>query len=235
MIRPPLLALFIGSVAFGSGALYEWEFDDPTGTVIGNAANSGSRAGSWEPSLTDTFTTGDGFLSVRRTPDGPANAYIPLLKDLPDKVWVLVTLEGWNFGGSSARETLRIGLADQTHEMSPHVFAQIRFERVDANAVAVAAEGFGDLSESTPDLPLFPADQTEPVTFVLEMDRENESFVLHYRAGTGPFLFLGEGRISPTRQPNFLRFGVTGHLGASGEELRIDRIALLDENPLTTD
>lgn len=218
----------------GSSAspLFEWRFEDPVGTPLSQAANSGIAEENWEADFLDTLTDGQGNLLVRRTPDGPANSFVGLRSLLPPVVWVVAEIEGWHFAGSSATETLRLGLAHHPHESHPSVLAQLRLERVAADAVVIAAEGFGDGATATLDFPIFSSIQTEPVTFVLEVNQPQLTFKLHYRVSNGPFLFLGEGSISPDREARFLRFGLTGHFGASGESLSISRIAYLAENPL---
>ncbi|MGE9291003.1 MAG: hypothetical protein ACQKBT_08440, partial [Puniceicoccales bacterium] len=113
----------------------------------------------------------------------------------------------------------------------PHVLAQIRLERSGPNEVSVLAEAFGEGAESMAPLPMFGASQTEPVTLALKIDPEANTFSLYYQVAGGAFLYLGEGKTSPDRDLNYLRFGLSGYFNASDEYFAIDRIAIQTSEP----
>lgn len=231
-----LVLLLVSTVFLRGEVLFEWNFDDPEGTMLADAVNTGTYSGSWDASFNDSMTNGQGQFVIRRTPGEPSNAFleieVPEGESLPEKLWVILEIDRWNFAGRTANETLRLGLAHVTHELRPSVLAQIRFGRVGDNQVAVIGEAFGDGAEDAPELPLFLAENQEPVVFALSIDTSNNEFELYYRQGDGDFLFLGDGETSPDREPRFLRFGLAGHFAASGEYLVVDRIAITDQSPL---
>jgi hypothetical protein len=216
--------------------LYEWNFDDPSGTSLSEATSSGKIDAQWNLDFDDSVTNGDGQLIVRRTPDGVANAYVTIdskaERAIQNEIWMLVEIDGWEFSGKSASETMRLGVAHITDEERPHVLAQINLERTDSNQVSVSAESFGDGSISVPPLPIFGKEQTEPVTFVLHIDKGANKFTLHYRMGDGPYLYLGNGATSPEREIRFLRLGFSGYFNASSEQFAINRIAYLSHDPM---
>jgi len=221
-----------------AATLYEWNFDDPSGTPLSQAASTGEIEAQWHLDFDDTETNGSGQLVVRRSPDGRANAFVTIdsaaESAIKDQIWMLVEIDGWNFSGKSAAETMRLGVAHITDEERPHVLAQLTLERTDANQVSVSAESFGEGSASMPALPIFGKEQSEPVTFVLHINKEADTFTLHYQIGEGPYLYLGNGATSREREIRFLRLGFSGYFNASQERFAINRIAFLNQDPKGT-
>jgi hypothetical protein len=222
------------AVSLHAEVLYEWTFDDPSGTSLSHVSSSGTEATSWSGDFDETQTNGAGQLLVGRSPDGIANAYVAVSKKIAhgeQPLWVLVELGGWEFKGKSASETMRLGLAHLSHETRPHVLAQILLERTDSNTVTVGAESFGEGAKSMVPLPIF-ASEEKAVTLVLKVDPSANQLVLYYRQGVGDFLYLGEGSTSPERTMSFLRLGFSGYFNAADEHLTIDRIAYFDHDPM---
>ncbi|MGE9271279.1 MAG: hypothetical protein ACQKBU_10790 [Verrucomicrobiales bacterium] len=216
-----------------AGTLYEWDFEDPTGTLLSSTVSTGELKGAWDGDFDRSNTNGSGQFLIARTPGGIANAFVRLSSsDLDsEEIWVILEIDGWNLEGKSAKETLRLGIADIAHEERPHVLAQIRLERTGPNEVSVLTEAFGDGAESMAPLPMFGATQNEPVTFALKIEAEKNRHSLYYQVGGGPLLFLGEGKTSPDRELNYLRFGLSGYFNASDELLAINRIVVQTTPP----
>lgn len=230
-----LLFLSLSSL-YATKPLYEWNFEEFNGTELSKAKNTGSVDGKWSDDFSESYSDGNGNYLIGRMPGETSNVFIEIdpitSSSVPGRVWLILEVAGWNFAGETANETLRIGFADKEHDRRPSVAAQIRFGRTDANKVSITGEGFGDKAKRTEEVTAFVANQSEPVTFVLEVDKQKERFELHYRLGDGPYIFLGEGKMDPERNANFLRFGLSGHFGAEGEFLKIDRIAVTELNPI---
>jgi len=220
----------------GADVLYEWNFDDPSGTSLSEAASSGKIEAQWNLDFDDSVTNGDGQLIVRRTPDGTANAFVTISpkaeRAIGNEIWMQVEIDGWAFSGKSASETMRLGIAHITDEERPHVLAQLTLERTDSNQVSVSAESFGEGATPMSALPIFGREQKEPVTFVLNINKESDTFTLRYQIGEGPYLYLGKGTTSPEREMRFLRLGFTGYFNASTEQFAINRIAYLSHDPM---
>lgn len=235
-----LTSLLISTLAVlapaGADVLYEWNFDDPIGTSLSETISSGEVEAQWNLDFDDSVTNGDGQLVVRRTPDGVANAFVTISPEaeraIKDEIWMQVEIDGWEFSGKSASETMRLGVAHITDEERPHVLAQITLERTGSNQVSISAESFGEGSVSMPALPIFGSELTEPVTLVLHINKESDTFTLHYQMGEGPYLYLGEGTTSPEREIRFLRLGFSGYFNASSERFAINRIAYLSHDPM---
>jgi hypothetical protein len=231
-----LISTFAALAPLSAEVLYEWNFNDSQGTTLSEAASSGQIKAQWSLNFDDTVTNGDGQLIVRRTPEGVANAYVPLTpkasRAVEDEIWMQVEIDGWQFKGKSASETMRVGVAHITDEERPHVLAQITLERTDTNEVSVSAESFGEHSVSMPALPIFGNEQSEAITFVLHINKKSDTFTLHYQVGKGPYLYLGNGSTSPERDIRFLRLGFSGYFNATNEQLSINRIAYLNHDPM---
>jgi len=232
-----LISLITGIVfSLNAETLYEWNFDDNEGTETSAVKNQGILKGTWHDDFEDTATNGDGVLQTTRGTDGVSNVYVPIAwpeeENLPEKLWVVIKINEWNFRGRSENETIRIGLTDSDHESRPRVVAQVRMERTDKNQVSILAEAFGSGSYGMSELPLFSAEQTEPLHLVLQVDFKEHQFELFLEKENVDYHFLGEGSISPERSPRYLRLGLAGNFGASDESFSLDHISLITHNPL---
>jgi hypothetical protein len=223
-------------IPLSAEVLYEWNFNDSEGTSLSEAISSGTIKAQWSLDFDDSIANGDGQLIVRRTPDGVANAYVPLTpkasRAFENEIWLQVEIDEWQFKGKSTSETMRLGLAHIPDEERPHVLAQINLQRTDSNEVSISAESFGELSQSMQALPIFGSAQNEPVTFVLHIDKKSNSYTLYYHIGEGPYLYLGKGKTSPEREARYLRLGFSGYFNATNEKLSINRIAYLNHDPM---
>ncbi|MGE9291002.1 MAG: hypothetical protein ACQKBT_08435, partial [Puniceicoccales bacterium] len=123
MGRPSLLSFWVclGLLLAGFGSadtLYEWKFEDTAGTFLSSTESSGENADAmWDGDFDRSSTNGSGLFMIGRTPGGIANAYAEISsRDLTeDEIWVILELNGWQFQGKSAKETLRLGIADTAH------------------------------------------------------------------------------------------------------------------------
>ncbi len=214
--------------------LYEWNFDDPENTFLSQATSSGQISANWGADFLNTATNGSGQLIVRRAPDGVGNAFIDtdsetLGQSFNNEIWVQLEIDGWNFAGKKRGETLRLGVA-QSATLS---LAQITLRRNDLDQVSVQGESFGRQSVSMPALPMFSSVQNDPVTFIMHINIESGLFALHYKMGEDPYLYLGDGILSPAREMKLLRLSFNGYFNASTEWFAINRIAYLSHDPMT--
>tara|TARA_R100000027_G_scaffold58155_1_gene48005 strand:+ start:22260 stop:22988 length:729 start_codon:yes stop_codon:yes gene_type:complete len=226
------LAAILGSVH--AEVLYEWNFEDSPQTYLSSAESSGSIEAAWDGDFDRSAANGSGQFVVGRTPGGIANTYVavPSSKIDAEEIWAILELSEWNLVGKSASETIRFGVADIADDERPHVLAQINLSRTGPNEVSVFGESFGKSSESMEPLPMFGANQKEPVMLALQILPEENTFSLYYKAGSGPFLFLGKGKTSPEREINYLRLGLSGYFNASDEIFAIERIAFQTHSPV---
>ncbi|GHB90558.1 hypothetical protein [Cerasicoccus arenae] len=229
--------ILLAAITSASGSkvepLYEWQFSDPSGTPL--SKSQGLKNAEWSADFSDSFADGEGHYRLNRRPGNVSNAFVeiePITAHGLDHVWLIVEIAGWHFTGSKATETMRVGFVDKAHERRPFVTAQINLQRTAEDQVVVTGEGFGKGAEDSASMPAFTSTQSEPVTFVLELDKGKDRFKLHYRLADGPFIPLGSGEISPDRNGNYLRLGFSGRFDGSGEEFLIDRISVTDKNPI---
>lgn len=227
--------MFAAAVGSRAEVLEQWTFADPAGTPLTATENSGAGGAEWTVDFLDTATDGEGALVTRRDTMGPANSYAPIQTissfSAPAKVWLVIEVPGWNFAGETVNECVRLGFTDNTHEERPNVVAQIRIERVGEDIVVLAGDAFGPGAAPIEDQAIFRALQEEPVTFILELDKEVNQFVLHYRIGDGELVQFGEGRTSRERDARFLRIGLAGNFAARGEFFSIGPYTLTAADP----
>ena len=230
-----LIAAGLLNAPVAAEILYDWSFDDAAGTSLTDAAQSGFRDGTWDEAFDRSFTQGDGTFRIRRPVGGPANAFVALDPPLTGKAWLVVESSGWQLRGRVANEVLRIGFVERKHDERPQVTAQIRIERSDENEVSIGGDAFVTANGATliDDQALLTATQRDPVTLVLEVDLDENTYAIHYKVGAAPFVELGTGSIDPNRGARYLRWGAAGGFSSTaGEHFDIQRLYVTTTDPM---
>lgn len=223
-----LCALIVPAFAQDAASL-RWTFDGPKAPLT-------QLSPAWASDLDQTSTTGRGVLRIRRGLDTPPNAFIALPAEMADRpLWLLVRLSEWSLNGKS-NEVIRLGFSSNDDAKSPSVVAQLKLERQEA-VFQVSAESFPNTltgSTTTPQ-PAGKSIAGGKLAVLLQLDPQTDT----YRASIKTVQMktwqpLGEGRISKTRVPRFLRLGLSGPFNTnSSEKVDIDEIVVSTSDPTT--
>ncbi|MGB7347949.1 MAG: carcinine hydrolase/isopenicillin-N N-acyltransferase family protein [Pirellulaceae bacterium] len=220
----------------------DFRFDGPDGTKLADAKNSaGSEV--FDGGLADCKIKAGKF-RIRRDEDQSVNRFVDVTPNVrvssddqgspkTHRGWIVMEVAGWNLSGDEKGEAVRIGFASQSAKDIHTVGLEIR--RVDTDNVSVSGVGFGDGSTNVKARETWPAKQTEPVVFAIELDKvdgnngESDSggaYRLYVRRrGQTKFQPLGEaGKVRRLRNGNHLALHVEGNFGGKDEFFDIDRI-----------
>ncbi|QDT13761.1 hypothetical protein [Planctomycetes bacterium K23_9] len=220
----------------------DFRFDEPDGTKLADVANLAGKE-VFDGGLSDCRVKAGSF-RVRRNEYQSVNRFVdvtPNVRVSPDshgfpktqRGWIVIEIAGWNLLGDQTGETVRVGFASQSDNDIHTVGLEIR--RTKANKVAIRGVGFGDGATDVNLRVLWPAKQTQPIAFALELDKvagnsgEGDSggrYRLYVRpSGQSNFKPLGEvGKVRRLRNGNQLALHVEGYFGGEAEFLDIDRI-----------
>ncbi len=233
----PLLTLLLATampVATAGTVLADWNFSETAGTGMNNTLNSGAGVGgpggTWNVAITSVHTSGAGTLVVGndgKGGSGTRSGYADLGPDFAQltsgTVSLFARLSDWS-SVPGAGQSLSLGLI----EGNDFLTAGVRFH---AGADGFALEGLVD--DSGNGGALGGAGQFAsfvPLTIRMQLDLDLQRYALADDTGAG-FMSLGSAAIdSFTGGVNSLRFGSAGDF--SGNALHIDRIWLVQEDPL---
>lgn len=232
------------------GVRNEFRFQEPNGTGLAGTVDSRGKA-VWTGGLSGS-TVQNGRFRIRRSSDEIGARYFsldPVVRtgrpdsdDEPRRVsraWLVMEVAGWNLRGDDVNEAVRIGFSSRLRDENQETLstAALRIARTTADRVSISGVGFGQDGTDIEPVPLFPAVQSQPVTFVLELDKgtgDGGVYRLFYRIGeSGAFHQAGDvGRVHRLRHGNFAQLWTQGTLGDAGEYFDISRITYTTSDPL---
>lgn len=220
----------------------DFRFEDKNGTRLTSTLDT-AGASSWDGGMTDC-TVWNGSFRIRRNDVNPVTRYLELTPRIRttfndardpkvDRAWLVIEVAGWNFQGATPNEVVRLGFTSQP-DKDIHTVG-LAIERTDRDAVSVSGVAFGEGGSPINSSLKWPAVQSEPVTFALELDKargnpdEGETggmYRIFYRkAGDKEFTPIGEaGTVRRLRNGNAMHFRTSGFFGFDNEYFDIDRI-----------
>ncbi|MFM7207046.1 MAG: succinylglutamate desuccinylase/aspartoacylase family protein [Planctomycetaceae bacterium] len=243
-----------------NGVIDEFTFDEPAGTRLTAAGNSFPNGGVWNVSPFDT-RVGDGVLRIQRTQSGTSTTSTGVLgagevrvrrageadnlaSDIGEGFATLV-VDGWHFRSSQIGETISFGFRNSvsgTVEDTAHLVLR----RTGLDEVSIQGLGFGTGSGTTPLQARFPAVQSSPVQFVLQLNKQRnlDGSPLVSGSATGGFFRLfsqplgqeyveiGSGAaVRQDRNGNHLTMRISGSVGANGGFFDVERVAFSSTLP----
>lgn len=250
--RPPAIAAKVRDDAVRDDAVrVDFLFDEADGTPLDDVADGAGNHVFDGGHLASVVQ--NGCLRIRGGFAETVNRYADIAPDVGaggnsggdnarvPRGWIVLRAAGWRLEGGEPNERLRFGFAsrpDSAYQTAAFVVARHGPDRV-----ALGGEAFGKGGENVEPTALLPARQTEPVTFVIELDKiarnSNEGdaggvYRLFYRVGDrGPFKQAKTaGRVRRLRNGAALHLGVSGEFGDDGEYFDIDRLYYTTANPL---
>lgn len=237
----------IASVAIGAAAVAaftlqasaaphaHWDFNDAAGTMSSNTANTGTVAGTWGSDLAGSATTGDGLYRIQRNGGNRTVQWLPGTAIDTGSVYLTVQLDSqlWEHAASTdSGETLRF---DILHDTSTET-AGVALDRLRTpGALTLRGRGETDITETV--LATYatgdPVVIEDPMTIVLAMDNDADTYEVFYRFNDDAFASAGAGTIAADEGASGLQMEVSWYLGSTPEEyVDVDWISFGTENPV---
>ena len=235
-----------------SGIVADFRFDDADGTRLADTANAAGEA-KWDGGLTDCSVL-DGRFRIRRNSTKAVNRYVDIEPDVRvgadtdgksgnTRGWIVLEVSGWNLQGKTPNELIRFGFTSQPAKSLQT--AAFVIARADSEKLALSGQAFGEGSGPVESEVTLPAEQSQPVTFIIELDKAANNqgkgdsggvYRLYYRVGAdGPFQRIGgDGQVRRLRNGNYLHLRVEGYFGARREFFDIDRLYFTTRNPISS-
>ncbi|MCA9235932.1 MAG: PEP-CTERM sorting domain-containing protein [Planctomycetales bacterium] len=223
----------------------DFQFNDPNGTLLNDAINSGTNGDDWDvdgADLTESSVQGGAF-HITKANDGFATNYLDIGNITSGQAWLVAEFSGWN---------LATGTTD-TKDFNPAELEELRFDFLDNDPGAqgnstITAEttisrtssggmevkGRAALSGTTgTDISPTPLaiSQSNPFVLVMKLDKDANTYEILTNDNNQGFTSRGIGSTDPGRDGNSIRFAVNNNFGGAGEFFDIDRLYLTDVDP----
>ena len=241
--KPDVIQLF--ETAKSAPTAINFSFEGSDGTRLTDASNLAGEA-KWSASIRDSSVQNGKFL-IRRNRLTPVTAYtqlepyvMPGKTKAVDEGFLVVKIGGWNLLGETLGEEVRLGFTSRLK--STFHTATFSLVRTDTSEVTLRGIAFGSGSTDIEQQVKFPAKQTKPITFVIELDKvegnpdEGDSggrYRVHYRVkGDETFTQLGDGGlVRRRRNGKYIQLRCAGRFAAKGEHFEIDQIYYTTSSP----
>lgn len=229
------LAMLGLSTATHAAILEQFTFDDPSGTLLADAANTANPGNNWSEDATDmapSAVTATGAYNVVKANDNFGTNFLQTDNFSSGTVWWVMEVAGWNMLDFNflENEEIRLNFLDNdTGTSGSTVTAALEIERDIAGGLILFGDALGSGTGIAPvSLPL---SMTGASTFVLELDKTANTYSIYYDLGAG-FIDLGTGDVDPGRDGNSLRFVANNNFGSDGEFFAIDTFTITTTNPI---
>ena len=223
-----------------------FEFNDPTGTLLANAANTGNGGiGVWieDPGMLPSDIRGGAYNIVKSSLILESN-YFQITNITSDTYYLVARMSGWSFQNfdTNEREEIRLAfLNDDDANFGSTITAQMSIRRNLAGGIELFGDALGAGSANIPVAAPLAENQTQPFTAVLELNKTSNAFKVYYKDGNNSTQVLGLGAVAPTRDGNSVRMAANNSFGDGSldypiefvEVFSVDRIAVADTNPFT--
>jgi poly(3-hydroxybutyrate) depolymerase len=195
--------------------LHDWQFADPAGTTLSAAHNRARAFVRWDGNLTDSTTTGDGLLRIRRSGEPTSRRFDINPPPATDALFLVVEIDRWNLVATAdSLPEISFDLINApSAERSAQVTAGIRLaldaeSRVTLQAVAggLAAPG----GQSSKIVPMFPAAMGRKLQLVVAYSYTRNQYAVFLRADSGKWFEFFRGSTSGIRSAQSVRLRVGG-------------------------
>lgn len=236
-----LVWLFTAGSA-SAAVLEDFQFNDPNGTLLANALNSGTGTGNiWNEDPNDSINSAvlDGKYRIQKNNNELTTHFLDINNITSGKAWVVTEISGWNFSSlvgpgefdSAELEDFRMSFLnnDTGNQGGSTITGQSTIQRNSSGGIELV----GRLTTGAPEFGPLPLtlNRNTPFTMVLEIDEDSENYSIYYKDNAGPFTLLGTAPHVSGRDGNSLRWVVNNNFGGTGEFFDVDRIYLTDTNP----
>lgn len=216
-----LLTSFLAPASSYATLIVNFDFDETSGTPLVGGVASSVGGYTWTATaahsllLTGIVTDGSGNLSVSYSNQNVSDAAITLaaadqiLAAQNSHVQLELEVAPWSFSAHSGRnEQLRFGIGNSS---PTNVFADVLLTRVGPGQVTVQARALGTGAVEGAEVTLpFGDVSSDPVTFVLDINKLVNQYSLSYKVGSGPLTPVTDNTglsLDSGRNGNFLRLG----------------------------
>lgn len=215
-----LLMGLITSISSHASTIASFDFDEAAGTPLVGGVTSSAGGYTWSAAsgdlaaLSTIVTDGSGNLNVvynsttLRNPSITLAAEDQITATQNSVVRLDLEVAPWSFSAYSGRsEELRFGFGNSS---ATNVFAIVHLTRVGSDQVAVQALALGTGATEGTQTVLFGDFSSDPITFVLQVDKIAHKYGLSYRVGSGPLIPVPGNTdldLSSDRNGNYLRLG----------------------------
>lgn len=218
----------------------DFRFDEPAGTGLAATMNMAQPGLTWSGNWDDTVTTGNGALRLRRAGTNNNRRFDVQPPENAEILSLVVTFSGWRFGNAGAtfgEPALRVNFMNGTAAAQPsEITAGFRFAHVAGQGVTLEAQSGGTNSTDSAAELLWPSVMDESVTIVTRYHRTQNTYVVYYQVGDGPYVEFFRGQTSVVRDSISVRMAAAGDFkggtnSATMNYLDIDRIYVARELP----
>ncbi|MEM8947073.1 MAG: hypothetical protein AAGD11_18005 [Planctomycetota bacterium] len=233
------------SGASSAAILEDFTFDDPNGTVLGAAANTGTNAGNlWVEDVTDMSNSSvlNGSYRIQKDNDNFGTNYLQIDNIASGQAWLVAEIAGWSFSSiagpgefdTGELEEFRFGFINSdTGTSGSDNTAQVELQRTSSGGIElVGNQSSPNGGSSIVGSAALNTVQNDPFTIVLELNKDTEQYSVFYKDGSNPFQQLGTANVDPVRDGNSVRMVVNNNFSGTGEFFDLDRFYLTDESPL---
>ncbi|MEQ8849982.1 hypothetical protein [Botrimarina sp.] len=213
----------------------DFQFEDPSGTVLTAAANSAGTGHLWDEDTDtiDVVTNGSGQLnaSLKANNDFGTNYVDNDVLTAASAYRVLGVMElTWDFQSTldpSENEEIRISLIE-SDPRSTFIVAEWEIQREDDDTLTILGNGVGDGSSDIDPVLLNGGSLSQSVPFIAVVDANmtTDEYFLHFSAdGGASFTTLGPASLDPARNTiESLRMTLNNDF--SGDNVLIERVYL---------
>ncbi len=229
----------------------DFPFNDAAGTVITAAANTANATNFWlsQNSAINAGVQSGSFRIQKGGEATPVTGQVGNTLDIANvnsgKAWLVVDLAGWSYTStaSSPSERVRFGFLDNDPPSagSSTITAEATLDR-GGGALQLNGGALGLGSTNVAGSYNLPLVQTNPFRIALELDKDANTYAVHYKDGSAAWATLGSGVLgdlnssgSPAgtlRSGKSIRFAFTGTYSEAGEFVDVDRIFVTTTNPI---
>lgn len=240
------------AISVRAAILEDFLFDDPDGTVITSTVNSANSGNNWLSQNTNiTAGVENGSFRLQKGGESPTPVTGQVINVLnianitSGRAWLVAELAGWSYTATASSPSERVRFAfvdnDPPATNSSTITAEANIDRA-GGALQLNASALGVGAGSIAGTYSLPLVQTEPFKIAVEINKNLNTYSVHYKDGNDPWGTLGTAVLGdvaasgmPTgilRRGNGLRFAFTGTFNDTGEFVDVDRIYLTNLNPV---
>ena len=223
--------------------IQDFQFSE-SGAITGavNSASPGNNFLAQSTSAEYSMNGAGAFHIVKGTPTGQVGNTFDIANVTSGKVWLVAEISGWLFTEtpSSTSERVRFGFLDNDPPAagSSTIAAQMQIDRLPNNNLTITGDAGG--TNATPTItggPDLSRTRNTPLTLVLGIDADADTYTISYKDGASPFTTLGTGNLGERsmgtlREARSVRFAFTGQFNDTDEFFDVDRIYVTDTNPI---
>jgi len=254
--RAALAALATLTLAGPASAVVfeDFPFNDPNGTELGAAENVANPGNQWNNSSGGVAIPGDvansfvqdGVFRVQKDDDFFSTRHLQIDNITSGVRYLVVENATWNIVDDNLEEPEDIGWAFLDNDSGfsgSTITAQMQLGLFAPGTLLFEGTALGGGSSDAPSPVFFGTQQSEPVDFVLKLDRDSQTYEALFRVGDQEPVSLGvadtgiaDAGADPDGLPrdgNSIRWRFNNNFGAEGEFFEVDRVYLTDQDPFT--